>query len=70
MDEDSPIFDKGMDDDYWAYIEKPSFYVSREGTVNLETFGDLGIEEGHVEFHMTIRNHTHVLVMKTLRSSA
>ena len=49
MDEASPIFDKGMDDGYWTYIEKPIFDVSREGSVDLETFGDLGIEEGHVK---------------------
>ena len=27
MDEDYPIFDKGMDDDYWKYIENPIFDV-------------------------------------------
>ena len=46
----SPIFDKGMDDDYWTYIEKPIFYVSREGSVDLETLGNLDMEEQYVEF--------------------
>ena len=50
MDQESPIFDKGMDDDYQTYIKKPIFFVSREGSVDLETFGDLGTEEDHVEF--------------------
>ena len=50
MDEDSPIFDKGMDDDYWTYIKNPISDVSREGSVDLETFGDLGMEENHVKF--------------------
>ena len=50
MDKDSPIFEKGMDDDYWIYIKKPIFDVLREGSVDLETFGDLGMEENHVDF--------------------
>ena len=59
MDEESPVFDKGMDDDYWTYIKKPIFYVSREGSVDLETFGDIGIEEGHLEFSYDhSRSHT------------
>ena len=50
MDKDSHIFDKGRDDDYWTYIKKPIFDVSREESVDLETFGDLGMEDNHVDF--------------------
>ena len=39
-----------MDDDYWTYIEKPIFDVSREGSVDLETFEDLGVVEEHAKF--------------------
>ena len=48
--EDSPIFDKDVDNTYWTCIEKPIFYVSRKGGVDLETFKDLGVEEEHAEF--------------------
>ena len=41
--EESPIFHEDVDDNYWTYIEKPIFYVSREGSVDLETFEDLGV---------------------------
>ena len=50
MYEDSPIFDKGKDDDYWTYIEKPIFDVSREGSVDLETLVNLDMEEQYAEF--------------------
>ena len=61
MDEESPIFDKGMDNDYWTYIKKPIFDVSREGSVDLETFGDFGMEEDHVEFSYDhLESHTSV----------
>ena len=34
MDEESPIFDKGMDDDYWTYIRNPFLlYQKREVSI-------------------------------------
>ena len=50
-----------MDNDYWTYIEKPIFCISREGIVDLETVEDLGMEEDHVEFSYDhSKSHTSV----------
>ena len=34
FDEDSPMFDKDIDDNYWLFMENPIYDVSREGSVD------------------------------------
>ena len=38
-----PIFYKDLDNDYWKYLENPIFDISREGSVDFETFGNHGM---------------------------
>ena len=63
IDEDSPIFDKDLNDDYWTCMEKPIFDISREGSVDAETLGSLGMEEAHSDLlcdHSYTHTHMHV----------
>ena len=50
MDEESPTYDMDGDDDYWKFMEKPIYDMSREWSVHLGTWGGLGMEEEHSEF--------------------
>ena len=38
MDEDSPTYDMDGDDDYWKFMEKPIYDMSREGSAYWESF--------------------------------
>ena len=50
MDEESPTNDMDGDDDYWKFMEKPVYDMSREGSVHLGTWGGLGMKVEHSEF--------------------
>ena len=39
MDEESPTYDMDGDDDYWKFMEKPIYDMSREGSAYSESFG-------------------------------
>ena len=40
FDEDSPIFDKDIDDNYWLFMESPIYDIFREGNVDSKSFED------------------------------
>ena len=39
MDEESPTYNMDGDDDYWKFMEKPIYDMSREGSAYSESFG-------------------------------
>ena len=49
-DEFFSIFDKYLDDDDWTYFENPIFSISKEGSVDFENLGYLGMEEAHSNY--------------------
>ena len=56
FNEESPMFDKDIDDNYWLFMENPIYDISRVGSVDSKSVGSL--VENPI-YHMSIEKSIH-----------